>query len=62
MDVKKAKDQQASSSRGARREQETAARTGGYDDEQVSDIRAVNHLVHNESFRISSLEKCTSCN
>ncbi|CAF1018107.1 unnamed protein product [Adineta ricciae] len=41
--VKKAKDhQQVSSSRGARREQETAARTGGYDDEQVSDIRAEN--------------------
>lgn len=39
--AKKAADQPATRAAGAKKEKETAARTGGYDEQQVSDIRAV---------------------
>ncbi len=45
-DVKKAKDAQVPPSEGARKERETAARTGGYDEQQVSQLKSVNILYY----------------
>jgi hypothetical protein len=39
--ARKAEDQPAAGTAGTKKDKETAARTGGYDEQQVSNIRAV---------------------
>ena len=43
-DTKKAKDTQAAPSKASKKDKETSGRTGGYDEQKVSEIREVNHL------------------
>ena len=63
-EAKKAKDTQAAPSKPAKKDKETAARAGGYDEQQVSDLRAVNDLwtikaYHRSGFLL--VGKCSSC-
>ncbi len=51
-DIRKAKDEQVIPSKAVRKEKEAAARTGGYDEQQVSQLKAVN-LLYNFSINLN---------
>jgi len=42
--VKKAKDDQTTATKAVKKEKETSARTGGYDEQQISQLKAVSAL------------------
>jgi hypothetical protein len=62
--VKKAKDDQTTATKAVKKEKETSARTGGYDEQQISQLKAVSALsiVSQSKTFFYFLGKCSSCN